>query len=117
MQRIAGDRLFLKMASLRFLLELFHQGLEAFFKEFDLRLVNAALFRASQLQLDQFLQEIQPELLIEMDEVGFDFTGPHQVDAGKQNPEDIQQGLHPWGFLLLEEAPLVLGEALAKSNG
>jgi len=41
---------------------------------------------------------------VELNEIGFDFAGLHEMDAGEKDAVDVEQGFH--GGFLFEKMPL-----------
>lgn len=67
-------------------------------------------FSASPLLVDQVLEVWNLRLLRQQcGDVRLDSAGPHEVDAGLEDPEGVKEPLEPDG--LLEQGPLGVGEA------
>src|SRR5262249_38233803 len=74
--------------------------------KFGLVRFKRSLFRAVNFSVDQFRDIRQSELLVKPDEVRFDSSCAHQVNAGQKDAIDVKQWLDPRRILLLEEGPL-----------
>src|SRR5207244_12581895 len=74
-------------------------------------LLQKRLFRAGELAGNQVIDIRQAECLIQPDQVRLYLARPHQVDAGEQYAEDVEQRLDAARALLLKQLPLGLRKA------
>src|SRR5205823_1409126 len=63
------------------------------FVKLDIRLGERALLRAGEFAGDQVVDERQPRLGIQSEQVCLDLAGAQQVNAGQQHSVDVQQRL------------------------
>lgn len=90
------------------------KGAEAFVfgaVEEDVGVGQGGFFRAGEFTGDQVRDLGEFVFVIEVDEVGFDLTGAHEVDAGQQYAIDVEQGFDAAGGFFVEELPLGFGKA------
>src|SRR5580658_482257 len=69
------------------------------------------LLSALGLTTNQFVDIKKPKLLIEPNQVGFDFACVHQVNPGEKNAECVEKRLHTRRLFGSEMPPLGGGES------